>query len=540
MTEPTYFQAPGATDAPIPGLFHLTGSRRGTTETLLRDTVRIGTASDTEIHVPADREPAVAPHHATLHRRGLTYQLRAEPGHPVWVNGEPVEEMVLASGDVIRLGQGGPRLRFRLFERGQPGYRSMAEVLADCVDCAQEEGSTTFDQAQLFLRRAPWDLATQTSPRFRLTSAAVLLLAAVAALAAYTARLEQRLDSEQMRLDGIAELVAETDREALTLEDLGEVRTELAESLSGTLERLEVLEDRVGAGRRVISTAVESIVFLQGSYGFLEKESRKPLRFMVGPDGAPILDPSGTPGITTEGEGPVLESLFTGTGFVATADGLLVTNRHVALPWDFDEAAKRVAQQGLIPAMFRFVGYLKDVKEPFEVSVVASSDEADVAVLQCSQVTSRVRPLALSATPPQPGDEVIVLGYPTGIRALLARTDVGFVNQLMSGGDLDFWTVARRLAEAGHIAPLATRGIIGQVTPAAVVYDAETTSGGSGGPVINLQGEVIAVNTAILPEFGGSNLGVPIEKARALLEARREALASPVVDLPLPGSPGDL
>ena len=134
-------------------------------------------------------------------------------------------------------------------------------------------------------------------------------------------------------------------------------------------QRLEVLEDRAGAGRRVISTAVESIVFLQGSYGFLEKESRKPLRFMVGPDGAPVLDPSGSPGVTIDGEGPVLESLFTGTGFVATADGLLVTNRHVAVPWEFDEAAKNVAQQGLIPTMFRFVGYLKDVPTPFDVTL---------------------------------------------------------------------------------------------------------------------------------------------------------------------------
>ncbi|MCP3961248.1 MAG: hypothetical protein GY719_25660 [bacterium] len=117
--------------------------------------------------------------------------------------------------------------------------------------------------------------------------------------------------------------------------------------------------------------------------------------------------------------------------------------------------------------------------------------------------------------------------------------------RVTGAGDVDFWNVAQRLAEAGHIAPLATRGIIGQVTPAAVVYDAETTSGGSGGPVINLQGEVIAVNMAILPEFGGSNLGVPIDKAREILptpedtaeDAETEAADtaySPVADYPVP------
>ena len=75
---------------------------------------------------------------------------------------------------------------------------------------------------------------------------------------------------------------------------------------------------------------------------------------------------------------------------------------------------------------------LKDVGEPFDVELVAKSDDADVAILKCGLLTRQVRPLPLAETPPQPGDEVIVLGYPSGIRALLARTDVSFVNQLMS------------------------------------------------------------------------------------------------------------
>ena len=49
-----------------------------------------------------------------------------------------------------------------------------------------------------------------------------------------------------------------------------------------------------------------------------------------------------------------------------------------------------------------------------------------------------------------------------------------------------------------------------KLAPGAVVYDAETTTGGSGGPVLDSAGQVIAVNAAILPEFGGSNIGVPV------------------------------
>ncbi len=521
---------------PIPGLFHLSGSRRGTTEALVEDKVRIGTARDTEIHLPADREPAVAAHHATLHRRGHSYQLRAEPGRKVWVNGEPAEHMVLAAGDVLQIGEGGPRLRFRVYRHGHPLYRSMAEVLEDCADCAQNEADSPIGRAAVFFKMAPVGIVTQTSPRFRGSLLLVVLLAAFAALTVWSLRLEQRLESEQMRVAGIAEMLAKTESEALTVADLGEVRAEIENSLTGTVERLEVLEERADAGPRVIGEASSSIVFLQGSYGFVDKESRRPLRFMVGPQGGPVLDATGSPAVTLEGSGPPLESQFTGTGFVATDDGLILTNRHVAVPWDFDEAARMIAAQGLEPSFFRFQGYLKGTPEPFDVELVAKSETADVAVLRCSLATSLVPPLPLAEAPPQAGDEVIVLGYPTGIRALLARTDVGFVSELMSGGDLDFWKVAQRLAQAGHIAPLATRGFVGQVTPAAVVYDAETTSGGSGGPVLNLEGEVVAVNMAILPEFGGSNLGVPIAEARKLLEPSppQGERFTPAVDFPTP------
>ena len=109
-------------DVPIPGLFHLTGSRRGTTEALVEDEVRIGTAPDTEIHLPADREPDVAAHHATLRRWDRTYRLQAELGRRVWVNGKPAKDLVLASGDVLRIGEDGPRLRFRIYR----GTRSTA------------------------------------------------------------------------------------------------------------------------------------------------------------------------------------------------------------------------------------------------------------------------------------------------------------------------------------------------------------------------------------------------------------------------------
>ena len=88
---------------------------------------------------------------------------------------------------------------------------------------------------------------------------------------------------------------------------------------------------------------------------------------------------------------------------------------------------------------------------------------------------------------------------------------------MQKGGELDFWAVSERLSEKSLIRPLASRGIVGRVTRATIVYDAETTHGGSGGPVLDTSGRVVAVNAAILPEYGGSNLGIPADHVKRLL-----------------------
>jgi len=54
------------------------------------------------------------------------------------------------------------------------------------------------------------------------------------------------------------------------------------------------------------------------------------------------------------------------------------------------------------------------------------------------------------------------------------------------------------------------------------VYDAPTTQGGSGGPVFNKHGQVIAVEYAVLPRFGGNSFGVPIAYALELMGLPRK------------------
>jgi S1-C subfamily serine protease len=65
---------------------------------------------------------------------------------------------------------------------------------------------------------------------------------------------------------------------------------------------------------------------------------------------------------------------------------------------------------------------------------------------------------------------------------------------------------------------LVTQGHVGDVLEDKIVYDAQTTSGGSGGPLLNREGGVIGVTFAVVKGFGGSNFGVPIRFASPLLK----------------------
>ena len=530
-------QVPAASEPRVAAtLVHLSGPLRGTTQRLTDLVIRIGTAADAEVHFPADRAPDVGEHHAELIRGERTYAIESLGEHEIRVNGEPVERRPLESEDVIELGSRGPILRFRCSPLSGAPHKSMREALADCVDCARASGGGTAGTVWAFVRALPHELMTQTAPRTRGIVLAMLfvMLGGFGAIFLYGLGLERRLARESARVYDIAALLEGGEGGMPTRQELSRIRAELEGQLSSAVERVEALEARSSAAERVIETAARSVVFLQGAYGFLQPSDQRPLRVMLGPGDRPLTDAQGNPLASPDANGPRLERQFTGTGFVISEDGLLLTNRHIVLPWDFDPTARRLVKAGLTPVMYRLIGYVPDTEEPFELQTVGASESADLAVLRAEGLPARVVPLTLSETAPQPGAEVLVLGYPTGIRALLARTDPVFVDELMRTPGIDFWGVAQRLSRAGHIAPLATRGIVGQVTMTHVVYDAETTHGGSGGPVLGLDDRVIAVNAAVLNEFGGSNLGVPAAEAFALLEvlSSRDATPDSLRDLP--------
>ena len=509
----------------IPGgamaLEHLTGPCRGIIIWLRGSDLDISLGPNrllrvSEAHPDEPRDDVVA----RLHYNDGTYEIMTIEDRPVWVNGTCISAGKLAHRDMIEFGDTGPLTRFHLYREDRPVRKMVTDILVDGLGYLRVSRQPVAIRVARALGGLLRRLMQETTLLFRV--GVILAIIVLVTLAYQQSRLnillQQRIESSASRLDGFAGTLTRAREEALTRNDLKALNQEIGNRLSSNAERLAILERRTEANARVIAESKSSVVFLQGSYGFREYSSERMLRHAVNEDGRPLISPMGQPLLTLEGNGPVAARQFTGTAFVIGRHGVLVTNRHVALPWEKDANIDALADQGLEPVMVQFIAYLPDNKVADMVELVQASEVADLAVLRFTDLTDPVSGLELADSPPVPGDEIIVMGYPTGLRTMLAQSGEEFIEELQTAEDIGFWSVAARLADKGHIAPLASRGIVSQATPATIVYDAETTHGGSGGPVLDVDGRVVAVNAAILPEYGGSNLGVPVDKVRALLE----------------------
>ena len=329
-----------------------------------------------------------------------------------------------------------------------------------------------------------------------------------------------REGEERKRLeDLIADARAREERLGLlTVRRLAEEKSVRAD-LEATRKRIAALETERAAGERIIRDFAGGVALIEGRYAFYDAEGC-PLRVSLGEDGLPLRQEDGSLVLSPEASGPVFTQEFFGTGFLVDRRGLLLTNRHVAEPWWNDATADSVLGEGMEPRFEVFRAFFPNEAEPFELSTERVSETVDLAVVRIELRERPIPVLALDLTGrgAVPGQPVVLLGYPTGVDALLAKADGSVVRQILFESVKQ--AVTESLGKAGLIRPSATQGHIGDVTRTDVVFDALTTQGGSGGPVLNRSGEVIAVEYAVLTKFAGSSLGVPIDHALELLESR--------------------
>jgi DNA-binding response OmpR family regulator/S1-C subfamily serine protease len=297
--------------------------------------------------------------------------------------------------------------------------------------------------------------------------------------------------------------------------------SDLRKQLAETTARLKHVEDEGRVAEGVIRTYSRSVCLLHVSVAFRDKGSGGRLRYAgINPKGEPLQDSEGKPIYSLEGRGPEVRADFFGTSFLVGKDGRMLTNRHVVEPWWKNDELAAIAKEGIEPLIADIDGYCPDAPRPLRVSIQKISEETDLAVVAAVLDDPRRPVIGLDERPAAAvsGNPVVLMGYPTGLDALLARVDEETMHSIVqsSGGnpaDIMIALVNRKL-----IRPITTQGHIGDVEAERIVYDAQTTSGGSGGPLFNLEGKVIGVNYAILRGFGGSNFGIPIRYAGPLLK----------------------
>jgi S1-C subfamily serine protease len=236
-------------------------------------------------------------------------------------------------------------------------------------------------------------------------------------------------------------------------------------------------------------------------------------------NGEPLKDSDGKIVYTLEGRAPEVRADFFGTGFIVD-DGKILTNHHVAQPWWNNDELADVEKQGLQTVIGSMTAYFPELARGMPVEALEISEEADLALLRgnLSELKRPILKLDSRKEAAVSGQSLLSLGYATGLSAILARTSQDVVENIVSMSHGDPSEVIEELARRKLIRPLVTQGHIGDVLTDRIIYDAQTTSGGSGGPLINREGRVIGVTFAVVKDFGGSNFGVPIRYAQTMLK----------------------
>jgi tetratricopeptide (TPR) repeat protein len=160
------------------------------------------------------------------------------------------------------------------------------------------------------------------------------------------------------------------------------------------------------------------------------------------------------------------EKLSRGSGFFIDTDRI-ITNRHVI------EGAHRAEVHSSNGTVIPVKG------------VLAVDAEGDIALLKIDAPTPQVRPLPLDKTSPQEGESVVVIGNPLGLEGSVTNGIVSAVRDI------------------------PTFGRIIQIT-------APISSGSSGSPVVNMQGQVIGIATLQVTGGQSVNFAIPSERISQL------------------------
>jgi serine protease Do len=301
----------------------------------------------------------------------------------------------------------------------------------------------------------------------------------------------------------------------------------LQNELVAVENRLQKLETEGKVAQTIIKSYEPSVCLIHVVLAFREHTTGLRLHYAeMTSSGVPKTDEHDNPLLSLTGSGPEVHLDAFGTGFLASSTGQILTNHHVAEPWWQNDDLKEMLDQGLEPVVVEMTAYFPGVPHGIAINSEKISPAADVAVVKADVSQLGIKPIALAdgRHAAVSGVPVVLLGYPTALDAILARAGTETLQSIATASKGDPKQVMEELARRHLIRPVTTQGHIGDVLPDKIVYDAQTTSGGSGGPLFNDEGKVIGINFAMVREFGGSNFAIPVGYGKSLLNLKPASL----------------
>ena len=187
-----------------------------------------------------------------------------------------------------------------------------------------------------------------------------------------------------------------------------------------------------------------------------------------------------------------------GSGFIISGDGYVMTNNHVV------ENAERITVS------------LHDGRK-FRAEVVGTDPTTDIAVIRIDGEGLPTASLGSSAEV-NVGEWVLAIGNP------------GFARSGAPSPDLDYTVTAGIVSALGRSLRLINESLLrdpeftgntGFAIEDFIQTDAVINSGNSGGPLVNLRGQVIGINAAIVSRTGvyqGYGFAIPIDLAHRVME----------------------
>ena len=295
----------------------------------------------------------------------------------------------------------------------------------------------------------------------------------------------------------------------------------LQNQLTAVESRLQKLETEGQVAQTIIQSYEPSVCLIHVVLVFRDHTTGSRLHYAgLTSNGEPTTDEHNNPLVSLTGNGPEVHLDVFGTGFLASHSGQILTNHHVAEPWWHNDDLKEMLDQGLEPEIAEMTAYFPGFPHGIAIKTEKISSVADVAVVKgnVSELGIKQITLADGHRSVVSGGPVVLLGYPTALDAILARAGTETLQSIATASRGDPKLVMEELARRNLIRPTATQGHIGDVLLDKIVYDAQTTSGGSGGPLFNNEGKVIGINFAMVREFGGSNFAIPVGFGKSLLK----------------------